>query len=72
MSMKTNDTNRTTGGVSILGVLQIVFIVLKLCGLIDWTWKAVLIPTWINLSLIGVIAVILLVPIWTTRKFEGK
>ena len=72
MSMKTNNTKSTTDGIGILGVLQIVFIVLKLCGLIDWTWKVVLIPVWIELGLLGVILVILLAHIWKTHKFEGK
>lgn len=70
--MKNNNTKSTTGGIGILGVLQIVFIVLKLCGLIDWAWKVVLIPVWIELGLLGVILVILLVHIWKTHKFEGK
>ena len=51
-------TKTTTTGVSILGVLQIIFIVLKVCGLIDWSWWMVFIPVWIDL---GIIAVFLLV-----------
>lgn len=51
-------TKTTTTGVSLLGVLQIIFIVLKLCGLIDWSWWMVFIPVWIDL---GIIAVFLLV-----------
>lgn len=34
----------------ILGVLQIVFLVLKLTGLITWSWLVVLIPLWISLG----------------------
>lgn len=33
------------------GVLAIVFVVLKLCGLIDWSWWWVLSPLWISLIL---------------------
>lgn len=51
-------TKTTTTGVSLLGVLQIIFIVLKVCGLIDWSWWMVFIPVWIDL---GIIAVFLLV-----------
>lgn len=36
---------------SLLGVLQTVFIVLKLLGVISWTWGVVLIPLWIYLGL---------------------
>lgn len=43
-----------------LGVLQIIFLVLKCIGTIDWSWWAVLTPLWINLVLI-VITVVLLI-----------
>ena len=38
-------------GVSILWVTQIVLIILKLVGTIDWAWTLVLIPLWIDLGL---------------------
>ena len=44
--------HRSNSGLSITDVLQIVFIVLKCLGLIDWSWWVVLIPLWINLGLI--------------------
>ncbi|HAU85339.1 MAG TPA: hypothetical protein DCW90_07515 [Lachnospiraceae bacterium] len=44
----------------ILGVLQVVFLVLKLTGLITWSWPIVLIPLWISL---GTIVIFLLVVI---------
>lgn len=47
------NTKTTTTGVSLLGVLQIIFIVLKLCGLIDWSWWKVFIPMWIDLGIIA-------------------
>ena len=49
-------------GVSTLGVLQIVFIVLKLCNLINWRWAVVLIPTWISL---GIFVILLLCAVVT-------
>lgn len=39
------------GGVSLLWVTQIVLIILKLVGTIDWAWTLVLIPLWIDLGL---------------------
>lgn len=45
------DSETKSGGVSVLGVLLIVFIVLKLVGVIDWSWWLVLIPLWISLGL---------------------
>ena len=47
--------NDTSGGLGISGVLAIVFIVLKLCKVIDWSWWWVLSPIWIPI----VVAVIL-------------
>lgn len=32
------------GGIGFTGILQIVFIVLKLCGVINWSWWLVLLP----------------------------
>lgn len=35
------------GGISFLGLLQVVFITLKLIGFIKWSWLWVLLPLWI-------------------------
>ena len=42
----------SSGGMGFLGVLQIVFIVLKLCKVITWSWWVVLIPLWIELVVV--------------------
>lgn len=44
--------NKSSGGMGLLGVLQVIFIVLKLVGLIAWPWWAVLIPLWISIGLV--------------------
>lgn len=36
-----------SGGISFAGVLQIVLIVLKLVGVIHWSWFWVLLPLWL-------------------------
>ena len=41
-----DSTNSSRGGISLLGALGIVFIVLKLVGTIDWSWWWVLAPFW--------------------------
>lgn len=46
-----SDDNNKSKGIGIITIIQIVFIILKLCGLIDWPWKWVLAPTWIGLIL---------------------
>ena len=42
-----NKSKASGGGLGIGGVLTIVFIVLKLVGVIDWSWVWVLAPMWI-------------------------
>ena len=53
-----------SGGIGFVGVLQIVFIVLKLVKVINWSWFIVLLP-----FEIGVAAVILLIllAIWGNK-----
>jgi hypothetical protein len=49
-----------SGGVSFLGLLAIVFITLKLCNVIDWSWWWVTCPLWIVAAIWGALAVITL------------
>ena len=49
--------NSNGGGIGFVGLLTIVFIVLKLIGTISWSWLWVLSPIWIVL----VIAMALLI-----------
>ena len=42
----------SSGGIGFIGLLQIVFIVLKLIGKIDWSWWWVMAPTWGPFALI--------------------
>ncbi len=50
--------NRTNGGggIGLCGFLFLIFLVLKLCGVIDWSWWLVTSPLWIPVALCGVIA----------------
>lgn len=41
---------KSSGGVGLMTVLQVVFLVLKLCNVIKWSWVWVLSPTWIALG----------------------
>lgn len=52
-------SNSTTksGGVGFLGLLTIVFIVLKLTNYIDWSWFWVLSPTLIPIIVLGIFLV---------------
>ena len=50
--MAENKNQTTGGGVGILGVILIVFIILKATNNVDWPWVVVLIPLWISLGLL--------------------
>lgn len=43
--------NKGEGGISFLGALALIFVVLKLAGVIGWTWGWVLAPIWIPIVL---------------------
>lgn len=46
--MENTNNKKTNGtrGIGFYGLLGIAFIVLKLCGVIDWSWIWVLAPIW--------------------------
>ena len=48
-----------SGGIGFCGALQITFIVLKLCKVIDWSWWWVFAPTWIPLGFVMCIILII-------------
>lgn len=53
--------SNTSSGLSISGVLTLIFIVLKLVGTINWSWWWVLSPTWISLILWLILVVICII-----------
>ena len=48
------------GGIGLLEILCVIFIILKLCGIIAWSWWLVLIPLWIGIGLGILLALMLL------------
>lgn len=51
-------SNKTDNGIGFVGVLQIVFLTLKLCGQINWSWWWVLSPFWIAFVLAVIVEVL--------------
>lgn len=47
-----SDSKASSGGVGFFGLLGIAFIVLKLCGVIAWSWWWVICPLWGPISLV--------------------
>ena len=56
--MSRNDRSSAASGIGFTGVLQVAFIVLKLCGVIDWSWFWVLSPIWIDIALLIIVFII--------------
>ena len=55
-------TNKiTVNAIGFFGLLTIAFIVLKLCGVIAWSWLWVLAPLWIAFLLKWVVVLVVVV-----------
>ena len=55
--------NDTKTGVGLCGLLTVAFVVLKLCGVINWSWWWVLAPTWMPFALV-VVGFLIFLPIY--------
>ena len=58
--MRNSNNSNSTGGIGFVGGLTLIFITLKLIGIIRWSWAWVLSPIWISIGaflgvLIGII-----------------
>lgn len=49
--MSDKKSSSTSGGIGFSGLLTIAFIVLKLTGVIDWSWWWVLSPAWVPVAI---------------------
>ncbi len=68
MASNSSATASASGGVGFFGLLTLIFITLKLCGVIAWSWWLVLAPLWISLLVatcivVGIIGVVVFVGI---------
>jgi len=63
------NNKQTSNGIGFTGLLTIVFIILKLCGIITWSWWWVLSPLWISAILwVILVVVVLLVGGWKNGR----
>jgi Flp pilus assembly protein TadB len=62
----------SSSGISILGLLGVAFVVLKLCGVIDWSWWWVTLPFWGGLAIVLAVLVILGLIWLVVYAFESK
>lgn len=59
----------SSSGIGILGVLLIIFIVLKLFNIINWSWLIVLIPLWISIG-IFIVGLLLIITLYLIKKIK--
>ena len=57
-NMRETENSNSYNGVGFFGLLQVVFIALKVAKVIDWSWWLVFIPTWIQLGIIILLIII--------------
>ena len=61
MDNNKNTTTVKSGSIGFTGLLAIAFIVLKLIGVIEWSWLWVLSPLWITFAIVFVLFIIYLI-----------
>ena len=60
------DNKSSSGaGIGFTGLLQLLFIALKLVGVINWSWLWVLSPIWISLV---IVVICLIIMFWGIRR----
>ena len=69
--MKNNDTYPSRG-IGFVGLLTITFIVLKLTGVISWSWVWVLSPIWISELFFCVLLFVIVIIASIQKKKKNK
>lgn len=59
--MNKNETKYVGDSMGLTGWLQVAFIVLKLCNIIDWSWVWVLAPLWVTFSVLIIFLIIYII-----------
>ena len=54
------DHKSSNNSIGFFGLLQLIFITLKVLNLIDWSWWMVFSPTWFSIAIV-ILAIIVLV-----------
>lgn len=65
-------SSQTSSGIGFFGLLTIVFIVLKLCNVIAWSWVWVLAPIWIPTAIIIIAILIYLICVMINTAIKNK
>lgn len=63
-----NENKNVYNGIGFFGLLQVVFIALKVAKVIDWSWWLVFIPAWIDIGIFLVIVIIAIILTAITKR----
>ena len=55
------NSNSSSSGIGVLGLLGVAFVILKLCKVITWSWWLVTLPFWGGLALVLVVLLIIFI-----------
>lgn len=68
-----NNQTSNNGGIGIVGMLGIVFVVLKLTGVIDWSWWWVAAPFWGGFVLFVFLFIVIFMYYWIEdQRYKPK
>lgn len=59
MNRVSKQSESKSGGIGVLGLLGVAFVVLKLTGVIDWSWWWVTAPFWGGLAILVVVLIVI-------------
>ena len=66
--MGNSSSNSASRGIGFMGLLAVVFIVLKLCHVIEWSWWWVLSPLWGQLVFALLVFAVIGFMVWAIKK----
>lgn len=65
-----SDKQVNNNGIGFLGLLALIFITLKLCGIIDWSWIWILAPIWMPLVFIFTLFFVIILVLLFFRGYK--
>jgi membrane protein YdbS with pleckstrin-like domain len=67
-----NVSSSSSSGIGFIGLLTVAFIVLKLIGIIKWSWLWVLSPIWIPLAVLLIVVILVIIAVFIRSLFKRK